>query len=307
MRRGYKWIAKEIERLDPEHDYERIVALSATYYQTDLVFNLLYTVGVMHFILPPWGGETLAAAGARRSGDGKILTRRRQRADDTLSHFWKWFEEGPSSPEVRRSVEHVNRLHLGHAKQLPGNWSHNDDFLYTLIWTGIDAHRLRLWLGLPGFTENQKVASQRFWRDMAALFRSENGPIIGFPGNFDGMLRLLEGYEAHPWESVPEGHQVCEALIEQFCRRWFPVRLQGVGRQFILSVLKDRVRQVHQLDDPHPLARRAVRLGLKTVIFTQERILPDPHRSTPERARRKRRLDPMHVAPPMVKESVPVS
>jgi len=35
MRRRYKWIAKEIERLDPERDYERIIALSATYYQTD--------------------------------------------------------------------------------------------------------------------------------------------------------------------------------------------------------------------------------------------------------------------------------
>jgi hypothetical protein len=295
-----------MERLDPETDYERIIALMYTYYQGDFFFNLLYTTGVMTFILPPWGGRTLALAGAKRNGDGKVMTKRQKRADETLSHFWKWFEEGPSSPEVRRSVEFVNRLHLGHAKQLPGNWSHNEDFVYTLIWTGIHAHRLRLWVGLPGFTDKQKIASQRFWSAMAALFRSENGSITGFPLDFDAMLAFLEEYEAHPWESVPEGHQVCEALIDQFARRWFPGPLHGIGRQLVLSVQRDRVLEVHQLERPNPVFRQAVRLGLRTLVHTQERILPDPRRSTPERARSTGRRDPMHEPPPMVPESTMV-
>jgi hypothetical protein len=39
---GYKWIAAEIERLDPETDYERIWALSATYWVDEFMMSFLY-------------------------------------------------------------------------------------------------------------------------------------------------------------------------------------------------------------------------------------------------------------------------
>ena len=306
MRRGYKWIAREIAGSDPHTDYERIVALTATYYQPDFVWNVIYSTAVMTFTITPWGSNTLTITGGKKVGEGKVLTQHQKRADDTLQHFWQWFEQGPSSPEVRRSVEFVNRLHMAYAKQLPGHFAHNDEFVHALCWMGAQNHRFRLWLGVPGYTENQKIAAHRFCLEMAALFRSEKGALVDFPEDFAAMLAMLEEYESRPWPAVAEGNMVAEAIIAQFCDRWFPRRLRFVGRQLLLAVTRDRVREIQGLERPRPGVRPAVRLALKAVTVAQERILPDPRRSTPERARRKSRLDPMHEPPQMTKEPLSV-
>jgi hypothetical protein len=161
--RGYRWIAREIETLKPEADYARIWQLTAMYYTDDTLANLLYTTGMPCFTQSPHGSELLI------SRTRKAMDRRHERAYDTLSHFWRWFEYGPEHVEAQRSIERVNRIHEALAKGLPEAFS-NENFIYTTSWLGTFLHRLRLrlMLGLPGFKAKQKVAAHHFWRSIQA-------------------------------------------------------------------------------------------------------------------------------------------
>lgn len=277
---AYKWIAKEIESLDPYVDYERIWALTATYYVDDFFMNYLYSIGVAYFQLPPWGGETLS-----RKGKGKMHTAPDKREQDTNNHFWTWFEFGPSSAATRKSIEHVNKIHAAMEKQMPGNYAHDDDFVYTISWVAADMHRLRERIGLPGYTKNQKIAAHLFWRDIAKLMVSANGPILEFPDSFDEMLEFLAKYEATDWEHSPEGRDICLALSDQFSNRWFPRGLRWVGHKMLLAMWGEPVHRVHRLPYTHPVTQKVFEFGIRTMIVMKEKVLPDPKLSTPEKKR----------------------
>jgi hypothetical protein len=282
-KKGYKWIAEEIERLDPEVDYEEIWKLSTCYYVNDFMMNFLYTTGMPHFILPPHGGETVT-----RGGSGKVIKQQDKREKDTADHFWTWFEFGPSKVETQVSMDKVNKIHAEIWKRMPGNFSHIDDFIYTMCWIGADMHRLRLRIGLSGFTEKQQIACHRFWLEIAKLFVCETGPIVqDFPANFQGMLDYMERYEAVQYEFSPEGAQACEALLEQFANRWFPKGFRWFGRNMILSMLDEPIRRTHRLKKPDPVTIKLNEFGLKMVLWGKERVLPDPKITTPEKHRRK--------------------
>lgn len=207
-------------------------------------------------------------------------------ASPTLSNI-----SGPGSKwaphrDTQLSLAQVNKIHAGIWKKMPGNFSRIDDFIYTMCWIGADMHRLRQRIGLPGFTRNQQIASHRFWYEISKMFASEVGPVDHeFPPDFDGMLDFMTRYEAVDWEYSPEGGQTCEALLQQFSRRWFPAGLRWAGRTMILSLLDEPARRVHRLSQPHPLVVRLNEWGMKLVLLTQEHILPDPKISTPERHR----------------------
>lgn len=288
--KGYKWIAKEIERLDPQVDYERIWQLSTCYYVGDFEMNVLYSTGFPHFILPPWGGETIA-----RKGTGKLIKHQDRREKDTADAFWRWFEHGPSSMATKESVEEVNRKHMAIEKRMPGNFAHNEDFVYTMCWIGADMHRLRLRIGLPGYTDNQQVACHLYWAEIAKLMWTANGPVTDFPVDFAGMLQYMADYEATDWEYSPEGGMTCEAVIEQFQNRWFPKGTRWIGRKMIMALWDEPVHRVHRIPNVNPLTRKFFEFGLKMTFLMQEKVLPDPKYSTPEK-KKMRAQNPKLVA-----------
>lgn len=282
VRKGYKWIAKEIERLDPYVDYERIWELSTCYYVGDFEMNFLYSTGFPHFILPPWGGETIA-----RQGTGKFIKQMNKREKDTADAFWKWFENGPSSMATKESVEKVNKIHMAIEKKMPGNFSHNEDFVYTMCWIGADLHRLRLRIGLPGYTDNQKIAVHLYWQELSKLMRSANGAITDFPVSFEAMLDYMREYEQTDWEFSPEGAVTCDYTIKQFSERWFPRGFRWVGRKMLLAMWDEPVHRVHRQPEVSFLTRKFFEFGLRMVFTMQERVLPDPKLSTPAKKRLK--------------------
>jgi hypothetical protein len=291
MTNGYKWIAKEIASLDPHVDYERIWKLSTCYYVGDFEMNFLYSTGFPHFILPPWGGETIA-----RKGSGKLIKHQDKREKDTADAFWRWFEMGPSSMATRESVERVNQQHMAMEKRMPGNFAHNDDFTYTMCWIGADLHRLRLRIGMPGYTDNQKIAVHKYWYELSKLMRTANGAVTGFPADFEGMLQHMQEYESTNWEFSPEGAMTCDAVVEQFQNRWFPRGFRWIGRKMLLALWDEPVHRVHHQPNVSTLTRKFFEFGLFLTFFAQERILPDPKLSTPEKKRRRAAHKPQLVS-----------
>lgn len=293
--RKRKWIADEIERLDPEVDYSRIWALTTTYYVDDFAMNLIYTIGIQAFTQPPAGSIVLT-----RAGSGKALATPDRRAEETLQHFWRWFEEGPDDATVKRSVEHVNAKHASFAKRYPGTFPERD-FIYTACWIGCNVHRIMRWAGRAGFSEKQKIAAQRYWSKLMAMFHGDDGYVRNFPPTFDAMLAFLDEYENEPWEQVATGKQLAEALIDQFNRRWLPRRMHWFGRQLILSVQKPSIRRIMQLEDPNPVWEAIIRRIVGGALALKMDLLRDPVLSTPAIARLKQQRPGQHVDPPLAR------
>lgn len=296
-KKGWKWIAREIERLDPNKDYDRIWELSTCYYLNDIIINIIYTTGIQCFTQPPEGSILLTL-----NHKGKSVERKQDRAIDTLQHFWKWFEFGPRHPDVADSIEYVNRTHAAMSAKLPGAFP-SRDFIYTSCWTGCNYHRLRQEIGLKGYTENQKIAVHRYWTEMMKNFRGQEGYITDYPKSFDEMLKFMADYEAHPWPKVETGKELANALTEQFCERWFPWGFRWIGRQTILALQNKKIRDLMQMGDPNPIMMLLVRKGMATYVYFRENIWRDPKFSTPERARMKKIRPAFHGEPPKAKRT----
>ena len=86
-----KWIAKRIEVLDPEKDYDEIWKLMTAYRANDFIMNLIYAITFPHFFIREFGARPLVDGGA-----GKILTKADRRSDDTSWKMQTWWHYGSS-------------------------------------------------------------------------------------------------------------------------------------------------------------------------------------------------------------------
>lgn len=298
-KKGYKWIAKEIERLDVEKDYARIWALSTLYYLDDKIMNLNYTAGIPRLIQNPDGAEIL-----RRSR--KIIIRDQQRADDTISHFWLWWENGPNHVDTIRAVEEVNRIHEGmYKKVLPEAFSKRD-FCYAPCLLGVGPHRAAKFVGLRGWSDKQKKAAHLFWKNVMAKMRDpRDGKYIidEFPESFEAMEKFVDDFDNESWPKSEAAQEVLPHVFRQFLERNMPKPMWGFGRQMILTFTDKRARDLHDMGDPHPVAEFLIKKMVALQIWMAENVLPDPKLSTPERARAKGQATGPHQTPRMVAAS----
>lgn len=295
-KQGYRWILREIEKLDPYEDYELIWTLSTSYNYGDFILNVLYTLGMPNFTMPP---ETSAML---TENTGKVIKMQQKRMIDTNQTFWQWFEYGPSHPNVRRSLTTVNQIHMALNKKYPGHYPARD-FIYTCVWIGVALHRLKLALGLPAWTETQQIACHLYWKNLCGQFHSQEGQIEDFPNSFDEMLSHAEEYEARPWGQSESGKQLAEAITQQFANCWFPWGTRWAGRQFVLTMQAPKTREVMQMSDPNWLMSKLIPKGVWLVFWLKDRVLPDAKLTTPARMRAKSKLPITHIEPKMAKIS----
>lgn len=280
--RGYRWIDKEIESLDPNTQYHEIVRLLAAYRFNEFLLNIGYVINFMDVTMPPRGGEALAFG-------GKALHNPQGRFEDSMYFFWTWYLWPPDSEPVKRSMDLLNRIHGHFAKQLPGNFGHNEDYVQGMCLLAVLTHRFQLLVGLPGLPERVQVANHNWVRGLAAQLTAENDvPVTDFPDDFYAMVTFADEYDSRQWPRSWDGHRVSDAFVRQFCDRWFAWPFKGLGRTVLLTLIPENMRRVQQLEDPHPLGEILVKLGLRA-MFTLQRILPDPR--TPIYLRRIRKRD----------------
>lgn len=267
--RGYKWIDRELAGLDPETEYHEFVRLFAEYRLNEFLLNIGYTLSFMDVTMPPRGAEALA------TGRGS-LDHPQHRFEGSLYFFWSWYLYRSDSDQVKKSVRRLNGIHAGAAKAVPGNFSHNEDYVQGMCLLALVFHRLQLLVGLPGFPENMRIALHNWTRDISRRLTSEGGvPVKDFPADFEAMAAFADAYSSHDWKPTDEGHEVSEAFIRQFCDRWFPDSLKPIGRTVLLTAMPENLRRVMRLEDPHPVSAFLVRAGLR-VMFAMQRLLPDP-------------------------------
>ncbi len=295
-KRGYHWVEREIERLDPHTHYEQIWTLTTSYYYRDFILQVLYTLGMPAFTMAPKTSSMLT------DNTGQVINDKQFRLTETNHRFWQWFELGPSHPDVRRSLETVNKIHMALNKKFPGHYPARD-FIYTCVWIATGLHRVKLSVGARGFSEKQKIAAHLFWQSLCGQFRSQDGQIEEFPESWDAMMRHAEEFEEHPWAKSESGKKLAEAITQQFNDAWLPRALHWAGRQFVLTLQTPRTREVMQMDNPNPVMSAVIRKAVWFVFTMKERVLPHSKLLTQERARAKHVVPLTHKEPNMAKIS----
>ncbi|RDW68592.1 hypothetical protein BP5796_09249 [Coleophoma crateriformis] len=270
--RGYKWISNKIEHLDPYKDYEQTYRLATSYGPNDFMNNLFYTLIFPNFIVTDHGASVVW-----RENGGKLLGRATARMEDTESANSAWWWYGPSDPRCQKSVESINKLHANLAKQYPGVFSHNEDYIYTLAFSAIFMHRFRLRIGLSGFSGKMKIASHLFMKDLSMLFFSEGRkPLYDFPESFDGCVKFCEDYESLERPGSEQGHLCAMAIYEHFAFRWFLPSLRGLGRSIPIALSLPSTLKAHRIQPVHPVLKSIILFLAGVFFWLADNVLPDP-------------------------------
>jgi hypothetical protein len=282
-----KWIRRRIEQLDPYVDHQEIWALSYLYNITDFDLDWAYAVSNPHLGLTQWGTEA-----AYRGGEGAMIVAAESRLENTNDHMLLWAEHGPDSPVTEKSIDIVNKLHVKWAKRYPGAFSHSDDYIYLFSDAATAEHALRRSLGLPGWSEKQKIAAHRYWCGIAALFTVERGAkltdVEAMPDSFEAMAAYAEEYVSRPWPDNPDGLPFSEFLVEQFARKYFKGRLvRPFGRAFVTTFFAPSLFRVYKMKQSHWAMRALVRWVMRARIMYFDYVRADEKEPITERRRRR--------------------
>lgn len=267
------WVRREIARLNPEVDYERIMYLIAEWEYNEFSVNLGYAVQFQHVMIPVPGSDVL-------TGTGKVINRRQTRFFDSTEFAAGFMLKGPSHPDTKKATERLNAIHAGVAKKFPASFEKTDDWIYTFSFLVCQNDRMRDLVGAPRQTRARQVAQHHFWRDIAAQMHGPNGGSFAedFPATYEDAEDFLNEFEARDWAPTPKGRIVSDAIIQQFNEKYLPRPLYPVGKAIVLAFVNERVRQRHQIPPVNPVLMALVRGTFRVVFTLQDRM---PERKTP--------------------------
>ena len=263
--RESRWL-QEIRQLDPVADHARIVYL-------DVCFEFPWdTTRALELALFRTFAVPSVAQVLDRSGE--FGARAQKRYDDTDLILSTIAESGYDSPEGRRAVRQMNRIHgrFGIA---------NDDFLYVLSSFVFEPIRWNARFGWRPLLEAERLASFHFWREVGRLMA-----IREIPERYEDFERFNEAYERERFARGPATARVGAATRDMFLA-WFPGLPRRLGTQAIYALMDDRL--LDAFDFPRPSS--AVRSGVEAALRARARVVAalPPRRRPRLRTRRRTR------------------
>ncbi|KAG4410690.1 hypothetical protein IFR04_016173 [Cadophora malorum] len=265
--KGYKWIKPYVESLDPDIDFEEMIRTTAQYTTNEFVMDISYVANFIGVIMEPKGSEAL-------NSTGKVFNHMQERFEDSVIHFIPWFIDGPTSDNVKKHIELLNKTHMLVARRVPGNFDHDVDFIMPCVQMGVYGHDFQRTIGLPGFSPNMQRAYYHWTYALFRNFRKESGPLKGYPKDWDGMVAFSEWWFKRDFVSTQRGHDVSVALVQQFCDRFFPKPLHFLGYEIILTFLTDSAIEVHRLGPRKLWLESLIKAGFR-IMLTVQSLLPD--------------------------------
>jgi hypothetical protein len=261
---------RELRRLDPERDAERIVFVDAalefpwdTQRALELAFYRAYAV--------PSIARLLASTGE--------LTRAPQkRYDDTRLLIAAFCELGVASSLGRSALRRMNAIH-GHFEIA------NDDYLYVLSTLALEPLRWNARFGWRPLIEVERLGTFHFWRSIG-----RHMGIRELPATLEELEQFNLAFERDRFAYTDEGHEIAVATRDMFLD-WFPALPKRIGRPLVHALLDEPL--LDALGFPHPpprlraLAAAAVRSRSGVVSVLPARRRPrlrtlERHRSYPD-------------------------
>lgn len=241
VRRRFE-ILREIERLDPERDHQRIVHLSFGYEFPWDSIRALEIALYRTYCVP--------SISALLDRTGEFRERTQQRYDDTsiiISEMCEW------GYETGRGKEALDRM----------NWAHshfrisNDDFLYVLSTFIYEPVRWIDQFGWRPTSRNERLGYYVFWREIAMRMG-----ITNIPDSYDAFQAWSRAYERAQFRFAETNHRVGSSTRDLFAA-WFPRVFTPIVRYSIYAMLDDSMIGAFGFPKPLPLTRSLLRAGLK--------------------------------------------
>ncbi|VUC37619.1 unnamed protein product [Clonostachys rosea] len=124
QRKG-KWIAKYLNQLDPESEFDHVIRTSNFFGVSPFGASLAYTAIICINSQTP--------AGAAAVHGGTITTIPHGRFYRTELQILDWLVHGSTAPETAESISHINKIHQGVWKRKPGTFSSTWEGKMTII------------------------------------------------------------------------------------------------------------------------------------------------------------------------------
>lgn len=273
IKKKSRWVDDYIATLDPKKDYAQIMGILSQYQFDEFVLHFLITGTNINVIMPAHGAEAQVFT-------NKAIRRPAKRMQDTLGFFWTWYAYGPDSPEAIEATQQLNEIHMGVAKHVPGHFSLDSDFIFTMCQIMVSQHRLFIKLGLGGAPAHVNEAHYYFWKAMSKHFVKEDGqggtiPLEGFPGSFEESLAYVKDWESWDHRYSPVQTDIVSALIHAFGARWFPKALEPLGRWLITHTIQDHVLEHYKVKPLTGMRRFIAHNLLKGIFWFKGNYAPD--------------------------------
>ena len=269
VKQGRRWVGREVQKLNPNTDYPRIMSMVAQYQMDEFTLNFLVTILNSYVVKPANMAETQVFT-------NKAIRRPNQRMQDALNFFWTWYANGPNAPETIESVQRLNKIHAGVARHLTQHFEDSDDFNYVLSRLVVLQDRLLKKLGLGGLDPRVKLAQFNFAKDLSKHFRRPGDrELEPFPETLDELEAFVDHWEGKNHVFSPVQADLVNALIYAFAQRWFPRPLQTLGRWIAIYSLEDPFLEHVGIEPLRGAPRLITHSILKTLFFYKTRLAAD--------------------------------
>jgi len=246
-------ILREIERLDPDRDHQRIVHLSFGWEFPWDSTRALEVALYRTYAVP--------SVSALLDRTGEFHREPQRRYDDTAILIAEMCKHGYEEGRGREALERMNWAH-GHFKIA------NEDFLYVLSTFVFEPIR---WIDSYGWRKlcpNERLGYYRFWREVG-----ERMGIREIPGSYDAFLRWSREYEGAHFRFEETNRRIALATRDLFAS-WFPRVAAPLVHVGIYCVLDDPLLEAFGFPKPPRPLRSAVRGALKLRGSVVRRLPP---------------------------------
>ena len=256
---------KEILRLDPERDCQRIVYLDTVY-----EFPFDTTRSLEFALFRTFGSPSVSAL---LDSTGEFAARAQRRYDDTDLILSTIAESGYESRDGRRAIRRMNHLH--------GRFEiANEDFLYVLSTFVYEPIRWNARFGWRPLVEQEKLAAFHFWREIGRRMAIKN-----IPESYEELERYNVEYERANFRYADSNARVARASRDMFLA-WFPGVPTRLGAHAMAALMDDRLREAIGFSRPP----RAMISSVEGALHVRARVV----RALPPRRKPKLRTRMRH-------------
>ena len=241
-------VLQEIERLDPDRDFERICFLGTNF---DFPWDVEQSLELAFF--KTYAVPSISALLERT---GEFQRRGQKRFDDTRLILAQMLDHGLASERSKTAVRSMNRMH--------GRYEiANEDYLYVLSALMMEPLRWNTRFGWRRYVEKEKVAHFKFWREIGRRMG-----IRDLPETLAEAERFNVDYEREQFRFAHSNRVVADATMRIFLS-WYPPPLRPLVALFICSLLDRPVLDAFHYRLPPPLVRGIVlgALGLRARLL----------------------------------------
>ena len=254
---GGRGVVEEIERLDPERDFERITFLSTNH---DFPWDVEQSLSLAFF--KTYGIPTISELLDRT---GEFRERAQKRYDDTELILAEILDNGLDSGRGREATRRMNRMH--------GRFEiRNDDYLYVLATFVLVPLRWNRRYGWRRYSRTEELATLHYWR---ALGRRMN--IQGIWETIEELERWSDEFERANLRFSESSRRVADDTLGLFLS-WYPAPLRPLLRPVVLALLEDELLDAFGYDHPPSWLRLSLDLALRARARVVARL---PRRSKP--------------------------